>query len=103
MFQNSFILFRIIFLIIFLFSSLLQIYAQEFDCQNFGINEGLLTNEVYDIHQDSLGNIWFATDLGLSKYDGSDFKEYTTNNGLPHNVVFQILEIDNQFFPCYFY
>jgi two-component sensor histidine kinase len=31
---------------------------------------------VYDVMQDSKGFIWFATDLGLIRYDGSEYKVY---------------------------
>ena len=41
--------------------------------------------------------MWFATDLGVCKYDGTAFKEYTTNSGLLHNVVFQIEEFEHLF------
>lgn len=32
---------------------------------------------VYDIHQDNKGFIWIATDNGLCRYDGGNFKSYT--------------------------
>lgn len=39
-------------------------------------------NIVNQIEQDSEGNIWFATNGGLVKYDGSSFSRFTTSNGL---------------------
>jgi hypothetical protein len=35
---------------------------------------GLQTNAVYDIYQSQKGFIWFATEIGLIKYDGVSFK-----------------------------
>lgn len=38
---------------------------------------GLPSNTVYDIFQDQKGLMWFATNEGLCKYDGTKFKVYT--------------------------
>lgn len=38
--------------------------------------EGLSSNTVYDIIQDRGGFMWFATQDGLSRYDGYTFKEF---------------------------
>ncbi|MCC6186301.1 MAG: histidine kinase [Chitinophagaceae bacterium] len=37
---------------------------------------GLPSNSVYNLFQDSKGFVWFATDAGLSRYDGFEFKTY---------------------------
>ena len=39
------------------------------------------------IFQDSKGFLWIATWDGISKYDGHKFTNYTTANGLTHNLV----------------
>ena len=67
-----------------------SVLSQNFHSTNLSTAEGLLTNEIYDIFQDQLGNMWFATDIGVCMYNGYEFKNYTTKNGLTHNVVFQI-------------
>lgn len=41
------------------------------------IKSGLPSSVVYDIFQDSKGFIWIATDEGLLKYNGFDFKSYS--------------------------
>lgn len=41
---------------------------------------GLPSNSVYDIFQDSKGFMWFATGKGLCRYDGSVFKTYSSDN-----------------------
>lgn len=38
---------------------------------------GLPANSVYDVFQDKKGFMWFATDKGLCRYDGNNFKTYT--------------------------
>ncbi|HAS41790.1 MAG TPA: hypothetical protein DCS93_15025 [Microscillaceae bacterium] len=40
--------------------------------------DGLPSMEVYDVFQDRKGYIWFATDLGICRYDGRIFKRYAT-------------------------
>ena len=41
--------------------------------------------------EDNNGTIWFATSGGLSSYDGENWKQYTTENGLAHNSVNALL------------
>ncbi len=41
-------------------------------------SEGLPSNTVYYIFQDSKGFIWITTTEGLSRYDGYEFKTYTS-------------------------
>lgn len=41
------------------------------------IKSGLPSSVVYDIFQDTRGFIWIATDEGLLKYNGFDFKSYS--------------------------
>ena len=76
----------------------MSVFSQSFYTTNISISEGLFTNEVYDIFQDKSGNMWFATDLGVCKYDGYEFQNFTTKNGLTHNVVFQIREYDSRLY-----
>ncbi len=41
---------------------------------------GLPSNAVYDIFQDSKGFVWIASDEGLTRYDGYEFKTYTSSS-----------------------
>jgi ligand-binding sensor domain-containing protein/signal transduction histidine kinase len=68
--------------------------------QNFRhdpINPNSLSNNIVNgQYRDAHGNIWFATEGGLCKYEGKNkFKTYTTKNGLPSNFLFKILEDKN--------
>lgn len=40
------------------------------------MENGLSSNRVYSIVQDSLGFIWFGTNDGLNRFDGLDFRKY---------------------------
>jgi hypothetical protein len=77
------------------FGGILSFSAQDPVTRHFTVDEGLPSNEVYDILEDSLGYIWFATDHGISRFDGYSFKNYSTSDGLTHNTVFGFFE-DNQ-------
>lgn len=58
--------------------------------KNFSVSDGLASSRVYDIIQDTKGNLWLATDRGLSKFNGSKFQNY--NTGLTDNDVVKIYE-----------
>ena len=59
---------------------------------NYSVKDGLPSSEVYDILEDHNGYIWFATDAGVSRYDGYHFRNYTSADGLPDNTVFGLTE-----------
>ncbi|PTX62328.1 two component regulator with propeller domain [Kordia periserrulae] len=48
---------------------------------------------VYDIKQDSIGNIWIASEEGIAKHNSKTFKFYNTYNGLPTSLNNRITEI----------
>lgn len=66
--------------------------AQDYIYKNFTTEDGLSSSEVYDITQDKNGFLWFATDRGLTRYDGSEFKKYTLDDGLTDIVIFNFYE-----------
>lgn len=61
---------------------------REFVHKNFTQEDGLPSNENYEIFQDSKKYIWIASDLGVSRYDGNRFQTFN----LPDNVIFKIRE-----------
>lgn len=56
--------------------------------RQLGVQDGLPSNEVYDIIQDQKGYIWMCSDNGVVRYDGSEFVNYNESTGLCSNVVF---------------
>ncbi len=58
--------------------------------KNFTIDEGLPSNEVYHIVQDSVGYIWIATSNGVSRFDGITFKNYGIDDGLVESTIHEI-------------
>ncbi|MEG2779706.1 MAG: two-component regulator propeller domain-containing protein [Bacteroidales bacterium] len=63
---------------------------------NISANNGLSSNLVLNILQDKYGFMWFATDCGLSKYDGTHFKNFKNNvsdsSSISHNFVTSLTE-----------
>lgn len=64
--------------------------AQFEPIRNFSVKDGLPSGVVYDCLQDKQGFMWFATAAGLARFDGANFKIFTTENGLTNNEVLQI-------------
>jgi ligand-binding sensor domain-containing protein len=58
--------------------------------KQFTVDEGLPSNEVYHIIQDSTGYIWIATANGVSRFDGSTFKNFGLDDGLVESTIHEI-------------
>lgn len=54
------------------------------------MKDGLPSNEVYDVIQDSVGYLWLTTDNGFCRFDGYEFKTYGIEKGLTDRVVFDM-------------
>ena len=54
--------------------------------QHITINEGLSQSSVYSILQNKTGFMWFATDEGLNRFDGSEFKLYLNDPDDPFSL-----------------
>jgi len=60
--------------------------------RHYTVENGLPSSEVYHAFQDSKAYLWFATQLGVSRFDGYNFKNFGLAEGLPSNTVFNIIE-----------
>ena len=56
------------------------------------VADGLPSNVVYGSLEDRDGNLWFATESGVTRYDGEYFTSFTTNDGLVSNWVNTVFE-----------
>ena len=57
---------------------------------HFTPQNGLPSSEVYQVVCDQMGYLWFATDHGLARYNGYEFKRYSSADGLTDNTVFKL-------------
>jgi ligand-binding sensor domain-containing protein/two-component sensor histidine kinase len=69
--------------------------AERLPIKTYTVADGLLRDAVYKIKQDSRGFLWFCTDEGVSRFDGYDFVNFTTDDGLPDRNVNDFLETKN--------
>ncbi|MBK3515946.1 ligand-binding sensor domain-containing protein [Carboxylicivirga marina] len=67
------------------------------DSDDYG-NSSMRNNDVNSIFEDSDGDIWLATENGLSRLDGdfNNTRTYTTIDGLVDNTIMTISEINNE-------
>jgi len=56
------------------------IFAQQSQWRSITTSDGLSHGTVYDLLQDQEGYIWMATKAGLNRYDGYNFKVFTTHS-----------------------
>jgi signal transduction histidine kinase/ligand-binding sensor domain-containing protein len=64
----------------------------------YGRAEGLPSDTVFAVSDDSKGNLWFATPVGIVRYDQKGYTLFSTQNGLPQNRVWFL----NNFGDCIF-
>lgn len=90
------------FIFIVLFSS--NIVGQEPHHINYTIENGLPSNEVYCVYQDTTGYMWFGTDNGVSRYDGYRFVNFESKDGLERMEINKIMpdRKGNVWFSSYF-
>ena len=83
---------KFIFLTLLFFGISSIIFSQEYNYKHYTVEDGLPSSEVYSAFQDSKGYMWFATDAGVSRFNGYEFKNYDSKDGLTDNTVFLITE-----------
>jgi ligand-binding sensor domain-containing protein/serine phosphatase RsbU (regulator of sigma subunit) len=54
------------------------------------VEQGLKNATIFGMVEDKDGAIWFASRVGLTKYDGQKFYHYSDNQGLVFNHVFSL-------------
>ena len=69
-----------------------EIRAERLPIKAYTTAQGLAHNGVNRIIRDSRGFLWFATNDGLSRFDGYGFTNFTVEQGLPHRTVTDLLE-----------
>jgi ligand-binding sensor domain-containing protein len=70
-----------------------HLQAQHINMKKYTIDDGLPSNDIRKVYQDSEGFIWIATMNGISRYDGYAFTNYGTEEGI-FSVVNDMYEIN---------
>jgi len=68
-------------------------FAQQYPFVHYTPKDGLISNQIKNIYQDSKGRLYFTSVNGLSVYDGSRFVNYTSKNGLGLDIVNCVMEM----------
>jgi len=66
--------------------------SQDSRFKHFTVNNGLANSMVYYAMQDSKGYMWFCTESGVNRFDGTHFETFTIQNGLADNENFRCIE-----------
>lgn len=83
-------------LILFFYTGFFCLHAQQILFKSYTMQDGLVANPVRCIYQDGKGFVWIGTFEGLSRYDGFKFTNYTNTNGLSHNLINSIIEVNGK-------
>ncbi len=70
----------------------LQFYQKGFYIKQYSEISGLVSNRSKHVFEDSRGLLWICTFNGLSRFDGKQFVNFGTNEGLPSPNVTQVCE-----------
>ena len=65
--------------------------AQTYTVCTLGLDKGLSNNNVVDVAQDKFGFLWFATEEGLNRFDGTGFQAFYKAQGLTGNELSSLL------------
>ncbi|TAL42305.1 MAG: hypothetical protein EPN92_11705, partial [Chitinophagaceae bacterium] len=68
-------------------------FAQQYPFVHYTPKDGLISNRIRSIYQDSKGQLYFTSINGLSVYDGARFTNYTSKNGLANDIVNCVMEM----------
>ncbi|MBK9556083.1 MAG: hypothetical protein IPO47_09660 [Bacteroidetes bacterium] len=74
---------------------LLPANAQMFPSRQYTTEDELANSNVYDICHDNRGYLWFATERGVSRFDGYKFTNYLFKEGLGGSIVYGLAQ-DNK-------
>ncbi|MBS1977957.1 MAG: hypothetical protein JST46_11345 [Bacteroidetes bacterium] len=81
-------MYRFILLLLILVVGVREVEGQRFTLRQYTVVDGLPQSQVNAIVEDPLGYLWIGTSGGgLARFDGREFKVYTTLDGLLSNVV----------------
>ena len=81
--------------LLFILLSPLLLLAEPFTIRKLSMQQGLSNSNIVGISQDRQGYMWFATESGLNRFDGHNFrvyrKNFPTSNSINSNELNQVL------------
>ena len=77
-----------------------KLFSIELNFKYYKVEDGLTSNTIYTVLQDSKGFMWFGTEYGINRFDGYTFISYENipgdENSLINNSVYTIVEDETQ-------
>jgi ligand-binding sensor domain-containing protein/serine phosphatase RsbU (regulator of sigma subunit) len=71
------------------------LFSQQYNFENFTLENGLPQATIFSVFQDSRGYLWFGTEgSGVCRFDGKEFRIINQSKGLAGDVVRSIIEDD---------
>lgn len=83
---------RVCLILVFLLLILSLAYATNPHIKNYSIADGLPTNKIFYVYQDSKDFMWFGTDVGVIRFDGINIIHFDMDDGLSDNLIIRIKE-----------
>jgi ligand-binding sensor domain-containing protein/two-component sensor histidine kinase len=75
-----------------LLACLCPLKADQLPARAYTTADGLPVNRMNDILADRLGFLWFASEEGLTRFDGYQFQTFGTADGLPSKAITALLQ-----------
>lgn len=82
---------RITFFYAVMLLSTTNLFSQTYYFDEYSVQEGL-PSKVFDMVQDGHGYVWLASESGISKFDGVNIKNYTSEDGLAEGAIKALLK-----------
>jgi ligand-binding sensor domain-containing protein/signal transduction histidine kinase len=83
-----------IFLLLYLLTTAVCLYAQPYYFKHYQVENGLSNNTVFCSVQDNKGFMWFGTKDGLNRFDGYTFKTYrhdpATRKSIGNDLIYSL-------------
>ncbi len=89
-------MYRLLLLFVFCAAILQHSGAQRLPVQTYTTRDGLASNFITEIYQDSRGYLWIGTDEGISIFDGDKFKNLRFDDSTIWGYVNEIIESRHQ-------
>jgi ligand-binding sensor domain-containing protein len=64
--------------------------GQDYSYVDYTVKDGLAGTTTYCMVRDRDGFLWFGTETGLSRFDGSHFRNFYMSDGLPDNEIIKL-------------
>lgn len=68
------------------------LFAQQLAFKTYTRGVGLASDYILSLYQDNRGFLWIGTDRGVSRYDGENFRNFSTEDGLSSNMIYNIFQ-----------